>query len=196
MTTANKVTIGRILLIPFFVYEFLEYRSSHGQLARWLCLGSFATVSILDGVDGFIARRFNQRSVLGAALDPLADKLLLTASVILLCLKPSPFVTLPLWLTAIMLSRDVLLGLGSAVIYFTCGKMDIRPRITGKVTTVVLMVLVIWALCGFSAGIQTWLARAAGLLGVWSGLQYLGDCLRQLSASPRSAASPELQKEK
>ncbi|HTI72467.1 MAG TPA: CDP-alcohol phosphatidyltransferase family protein [Candidatus Limnocylindria bacterium] len=191
MTTANKVTIGRILLIPFFVYQFLEYRTTHESLAHWLCLGSFAAISILDGVDGFIARRFNQRSELGAALDPLADKLLLTASIILLSLNRSPFVNLPLWLTALILSRDVLIGLGAGVIYFTCGKIDIRPRVLGKIATVANVVIVIWALCGFSPKIQSWMTIVVALLTVVSGLQYLSDGIRQLNESPRSAASPK-----
>ena len=77
MTTANKITILRILLIPFFVVEVLYYVKAGVELHRTLAILTFAVAAICDGVDGYIARHFNQRSELGAILDPLADKLLL-----------------------------------------------------------------------------------------------------------------------
>ena len=77
MTTANKITVLRILLVPFFIYLLLEYREVGEEWRRWAALGCFAVAAVLDGVDGFIARRFHQKSELGAVLDPLADKLLL-----------------------------------------------------------------------------------------------------------------------
>ena len=77
MTTANKVTILRILLIPFFVVETLYYVKTGNELHRLAAILSFAGTAILDGVDGYIARRYNQISELGKILDPLADKLLL-----------------------------------------------------------------------------------------------------------------------
>ena len=77
MTTANKVTIVRILLTPLFIVEVLYYFKDGVELHRILALTCFAVAASLDGVDGYIARHFNQRSELGAILDPLADKLLL-----------------------------------------------------------------------------------------------------------------------
>ena len=69
MTTANKVTILRMLLIPFFVVEVLYYVKDGHELHRLLAVLSFAVAAICDGVDGYIARRYNQRSELGAILD-------------------------------------------------------------------------------------------------------------------------------
>ena len=82
MTTANKITIVRILLVPFFVVEVLYYMETGNAAHRWIALVSFAVAAVCDGVDGVIARRFNQRSELGAILDPLADKLLLVSGVV------------------------------------------------------------------------------------------------------------------
>ena len=90
MTTANKITILRILLIPFFVFEALYYVSDGHELHRLLAILSFAVAAICDGVDGYIARRYNQRSELGAILDPLADKLLLVSGIILLSFDHRP----------------------------------------------------------------------------------------------------------
>jgi cardiolipin synthase (CMP-forming) len=190
MTTANKVTILRILLVPFFVYEFLAYRAEPQELHRLLALGAFAAAAILDGVDGFIARRFHQKSELGAILDPLADKLLLTSAVVLLSLPRIPLENIPLWLTALILSRDVMLILGLVLIHFLSGRVVVRPRIMGKIATVLQMALVLWAMLRFPPDWQRWLAYAAGASTAISGLLYLGDGLRQLSASPQSAATP------
>ena len=88
MTTANKITILRTLLVPFFVVETIDYMETGKELSRVMAVVSFAVAAISDGVDGFIARRFNQRSELGAVLDPLADKLLLVSGIILLFERP------------------------------------------------------------------------------------------------------------
>src|SRR5580704_16247180 len=124
MTTANKVTILRILLIPIFIVEVLYYFKTSQEIHRAVGLSAFAIASILDGVDGYIARRYNQRSELGAILDPLADKLLLVSGVVLLSLKSAEnaqVTRIPLWLTAMILSRDSLLVLGMGVITWSCG---------------------------------------------------------------------------
>src|ERR1700685_3153691 len=122
MTAANKVTIARILLIPFFAIELLYYIRNGNEIHRLLAILSFAVMAILDGVDGYIARRYNQRSELGAILDPLADKLLLVSGMVLLSLRGSTYVgihRIPLWLTTTIISRDSLLLLGLVVIQIT-----------------------------------------------------------------------------
>ncbi len=77
MTTANRITIVRILLVPLFVVEVLNYVGHGKELHRFLAICTFLVAAVCDGVDGYIARRYNQRSELGAILDPLGDKLLL-----------------------------------------------------------------------------------------------------------------------
>src|ERR1039457_7517652 len=91
MTTANKITIFRILLIPFFVVEVLYCMKSGNEVHRLSAILIFATAAICDGVDGYIARRYNQKSELGAILDPLADKLLLVSGIVLLSFDRSPY---------------------------------------------------------------------------------------------------------
>jgi phosphatidylglycerophosphate synthase len=73
MTTANKITILRILLIPFFVVELIYYVRSGNEAHRLAALLSFAIAAILDGVDGYIAKHYNQVSELGKILDPLTE---------------------------------------------------------------------------------------------------------------------------
>jgi cardiolipin synthase len=191
MTTANKITVGRILLIPVFIYLLLQHREHGLDWQRWAALGCFALAAVLDGVDGFVARRFHQKSELGAVLDPLADKLLLVSALILLSLDQRHLSALPPWLNLAIISRDALVVLGLGVVHFTVGKVTVRPRWTGKVATVLQMAVVLWTLLKWPATVQWWLAAAAVGLTLVSGTQYLFDGMRQLSASPRSAAMPE-----
>src|SRR5215468_1374512 len=146
MTTANKITILRILLIPFFVVEVLYYVKEGREIYRGLALLCFAVAAICDGVDGYIARRYNQRSELGAILDPLADKLLLVSGIVLLSFDHHNLESIPLWLTVTILGRDVLLLIGLGVIYIMVGKVIVRPRVLGKIATVLQMVVVLWIL--------------------------------------------------
>ncbi len=189
MTTANKITILRVLLVPFFIAQVLYYVNSGGtEIYRWGAIFSFALCAASDGLDGYIARRYNQRSELGATLDPLADKLLLVSGVVLLSFNHQPyFETLPLWLVTTVLGRDALLVIGWFVIHAVCGKVTVRPRILGKVATVLQMATVLWVLFRWHS---TWLdvvcAAAALCTGV-SGFIYFWDGARQLSASPTSS---------
>lgn len=191
MTTANKVTVLRILLVPFFIFLLISYGTDGLEWQRWLALVCFALAAVLDGVDGFIARRFHQKSELGAILDPLADKLLLVSALVVLGMDRQRFNPLPLWLNATVISRDVLLVMGLAVIHFTVGAVRVRPRWTGKVATVLQMSVALWCLLQFPARWQLYLAVAAALLTAISGLQYVWDGVRQLSSSPRSAPNPD-----
>ncbi len=190
MTTANKVTIVRILLIPFFVVEVLYYVKEGNEIHRLLALISFAVAAVCDGVDGYIARHYNQRSELGAILDPLADKLLLVSGIVVLSFDHKPNLqTVPLWLTGTIIGRDLLLLIGLLVIQITVGKVRVRPRILGKVATVIQMVVVLWVLLKWQ---EKWLgiwALAAGFCTGISGLLYIWDGSRQLSAHPASSAA-------
>ncbi len=190
MTTANKITIFRILLVPVFAYAILTYRDSGADWHRFVALGAFALAAILDGVDGFIARHFHQKSELGAVLDPTADKLLLASGVVLLSLDQTHLTRLPLYLILVIISRDALLLLGLILIHMTVGRCVVRPRWTGKVATVLQMSVVLWALLKLPATLQSYIAAGAAILTAISGIQYLYDAGRQLSASPRSAATP------
>jgi len=193
MTTANKVTILRILLIPFFVVEtiyFVETGIEGHRLAAIVC---FAVAAICDGVDGYIARHYNQISELGKILDPLADKMLLVSGVVLLSFNNAPHLgQIPLWLTGTILGRDLLLFVGVLLIRFTVGKVTVRPRMTGKIATVFQMLVVVWLLLrwnyDFSAVWFEILTVGAVAFTCASALLYLWDGMRQLGSHPASSA--------
>ena len=192
MTTANKITIFRILLVPFLIVEVLSYVDDGDEWHRFLAIMAFLLASVCDGVDGYIARRYNQRSELGAILDPLADKLLLVAGIVLLSLHHEQYLPhLPLWLTATVISRDVLVVIGMVVIHFICGKVAVKPHVIGKVATVLQMVAVCWALLKLPADWLHWFALSATLCTGGSGVIYVLDGVRQLSASPASSPTPK-----
>ena len=191
MTTANKVTILRILLTPFFITQVIYYARTGQEIYRLDAVLSFALAALADGLDGYIARRYNQRSELGAILDPLADKLLLVSAIILLSLENNHrLARIPLWLTATILSRDVLLVLGFGLIYYITGKIKARARLAGKAATVLQMATILWVLLAWSPRGLHYLIIAAGALTAGSALLYMFDGFRQLNSHPASAPAP------
>lgn len=191
MTLANKITIGRILLIPVFVIFVVYHQQTGSDTYRWLALGTFFTAALSDGIDGWIARRFHQRSQLGATLDPLADKLLLVSALILLSRSGAPHVaTLPLWLAATVLSRDALLVLGWIVIQLTCGHVAMKPYFISKTGTVLQMIAVVLALANAWPVLRSWSAYAAAITTGLSTILYVRDGVAQLGAHPKSSADP------
>jgi len=192
MTTANKISIFRILLVPVFVVEVLYYTQDGDEIHRLAAMLAFAVAAISDGVDGYIARRYNQRSELGAILDPLGDKLLLVAGIVLLSLNNAPHLPrLPLWLVVTVVSRDLLILIGLLIIKHACDKVVVRPALVGKAATVLLMACILWALLKWPANGLRWICFAAVVCTVASTVVYVVDGIRQLSASPSSAASPK-----
>lgn len=190
MTTANKVTILRILLIPVFVVELIYYVRSGNEDYRLAAILCFAVAAICDGVDGYIARRYNQISELGKILDPLADKLLLVSAIVLLSFDNEPrFRQIPLWLTGTVIGRDLLLAIGAVVIRLVVGEVTVRPRFIGKLATVFQMLVVAWILLKWDFHLEllkTWFIGTGILTGI-SGLFYLWDGSKQLSSHPASS---------
>src|ERR1700733_2480806 len=178
MTTANKITILRILLIPFFVIELLYYVKNGNEIHRLLAILSFAITAILDGVDGYIARRYNQKSELGAVLDPLADKLLLVSGIVALSFNHGNYLgQIPLWFTGTIIGRDLLVLIGIPVIRFIAGKVFVRPHFIGKIATVLQMAVVIWILLKWDRDLNArwfiWLTVCAAICTGVSGLLYV-----------------------
>ena len=151
MILPNRLTIFRILLIPGIVIALAYYRAEEDWL-RYLALGIFSLAAFTDAIDGFLARYKNRRTKLGAYLDPLADKLLLNTSFILLATTESLPRKLPLWLPVVVISRDVVLLLGSVLILMMTGELSVQPSFLGKTTTVFQMGTVILTLMNFPLG--------------------------------------------
>jgi len=189
MTTANKITILRILLVPFFVVEVLYFVNTGNEIHRLLAILSFAVAAILDGVDGYVARHYNQWSELGTVLDPLPTNC---------CWSPASWfefrprpaaATIPLWLTGTIIGRDLLLGIGVITVRLVVGKVTVRPRITGKIATVLQMTMVLWILLKWTNDHAAWLqviSLGAGLFTGASGLFYFWDGSKQLGTHPSS----------
>jgi CDP-diacylglycerol--glycerol-3-phosphate 3-phosphatidyltransferase len=191
MTTANKITIARILLVPFFISQVVYYTHTGQPGYRLAALLAFAIAALADALDGYVARRYNQRSELGAILDPLADKLLLVSGIILLSLENHHyFDRIPMWLTVTVLSRDAIQLIGLGLIHYMMGKIQVRARLTGKISTVLQMAIVLWILLGWNSAALPSLVAAAGFFTAVSGLFYILDGVRQLNTHPASAPAP------
>ncbi len=166
MNIPNSLTILRILLIPVFV-GFMTYRQYGYALAALLCAG------ITDALDGLVARMTNQQTELGKILDPLADKLLLTSAFLTLSILH----LVPSWVVILVVSRDLILMLGTVVAHVTNIAIDITPTIWGKGTTlcqlayVVSVVAMIWR--GMKIGVLFPLLLVMVAFTLGSGLHYL-----------------------
>ena len=117
----NLLSIGRILCVPLFIILLLHH------LYGW-ALFTFVAASITDAVDGLLARMLKQKTVLGSYLDPAADKLLNASSYIALAVMN----LLPSWIAVIVVSRDVIIGLGLMILFLTSPKnRSILPQVCG-----------------------------------------------------------------
>ena len=136
ITFANKITILRILAVPAFVVAVLYY-SPENEYLRTVALGIFLFATISDLVDGYIARRFHQKTRLGSILDPLADKILLISAFICLFIMRADFgfVQLPFWLLVVVISRDLILLFGTVILLLMNTGIKIEPTNAGKLTT-------------------------------------------------------------
>lgn len=135
LTLANQFTIARLLMVPFFITAVLYYSPDHDYL-RFIALGIFLAAVTLDVLDGYVARKFGQETKAGAILDPLADKILLISAYICLYKISVLFdaVRFPIWLVVAVISRDVVLLLGSMIIRLVNGDIRINPTVWGKMT--------------------------------------------------------------
>jgi len=180
MTTANKVTLARIAFVPLFVAQIISYVNSGNEGHRLAAIGCFALAALGDALDGYIARRYNQRSELGAILDPLADKLLLVSALVILSLDSRQrFAQIPWWLAAIVVTRELILLGGMVAIHCAWGKFTARPRLPGKLATVLQMAAVLWTLLKLPVAPLPFITAGAGFFTVLSGLFYLHDFTRQ-----------------
>jgi cardiolipin synthase len=184
LTVPNQLTFMRLGFLPFFIILVLYRRYS------W-ALAILVLAALTDGLDGLLARTLHQKSALGAYLDPIADKLLLSSSFVALALEGQ----IRWWLTILVLGRDVLILITAAVILATLGYRPFPPSIFGKITTSleILLVFVVLLLAafhrqGYGYKDEHFLATARQMLGylvagftIFSGFHYSVVVARRLS---------------
>ncbi|MGD8847585.1 MAG: CDP-alcohol phosphatidyltransferase family protein [Desulfobacteraceae bacterium] len=162
----NILTLARILLTPLFVILLLRDLFPMALLV-------FAVAGISDGLDGLIARYMNQRTALGAYLDPAADKLLLISSFIALAVLG----IIPSWISVIVIARDVIILLGLAILMLTEKKYEVSPTLVSKCTTTVQILTVLVTLYDPThlkvALLHPVLLWSTAILTTLSGLHYI-----------------------
>jgi cardiolipin synthase (CMP-forming) len=182
LTVANQLTLLRMLLIPAFVILVVYDEPGWALIV-------FGLAGITDGLDGLVARRAGQKTSLGAWLDPMADKLLLVTTFVVLTVPGTSLANrFPLWLTILVISRDIVIVLTVAIVTAVMGARTFRPSIYGKVATgvyVVTCVVVMWF---------NYLGRHSVLVdvGVWtslaitliSGFHYIAHAARIINEAP------------
>ena len=157
LTVASRLTVIRILIVPFFIVTVLYYSPGQDHL-RFISLGLFVTAAFLDFLDGYWARKFHQETKAGAILDPLADKILLISAFICLYKVSVLFETVrfPIWLVVAVISRDAILLLGSMIIHLVKGDITVATTIWGKGTAFLQMLAVIGILMQWRFSIMIW----------------------------------------
>lgn len=186
MTVPNQLTLFRMVLIPFLVVAVLYGRPG------W-ALTIFIVAGLTDALDGIIARRTGQKTALGALLDPLADKFLMTAAFIVLSLPPLRSLPqfhldnrLPIWLTVLVIGRDVIIILVALLFNLALNVRRFTPTLPGKFTTVAQIVTVSFfllfnALAVNSPAMRTVCITACLVATVASGLHYAWHAARNLA---------------
>jgi cardiolipin synthase len=176
-TTANQLTVLRIVFVPVFII-LLAYHE-----LGW-ALSTFVVAGVTDVLDGIIARRFGQKTSIGAVLDPIADKLLMSASILILSLPQMEFHnSIPRWLMIVIISRDMFILLVSLIVVLMVGWRVFTPTPYGKASTV-MQVLTVFAV--LYTNWRHWLVPElnilfymTGLMTAFSGVHYLVRGLRQ-----------------
>jgi cardiolipin synthase len=184
LTLANQLTLVRLAIVPAFVILVL-----YGRMG-W-ALAAFVTAGITDGLDGLIARWTNKRTALGAFLDPMADKLLLTSAFVVLSLPGIGLVNrIPVWLTVLVISRDVAIVATVAIVSLTLGPRTFPPSAYGKIATALYIVTVAVVLLfnflraqSVVVDLAVWASLAITL---FSGFHYVVHVRRTLNEPPAS----------
>ncbi len=199
MTTANKITVARILLIPVFVTLAIYYGQSiqRGEPLEWqrfTAIAVFLLAAVSDGLDGYVARHYNQRSSLGVILDPIADKGLLLSGIITLSISNWSDVNpnygkFPIWFPVLVITRDVVILVGAAVLHLLSGKVNVRPRWMGKVATVMQMIAIGWVMLQLRFVPLSFIVIGAGIFTFGSGVMYVMDGVRQLQVAGHAHAT-------
>ncbi len=188
MTWPNRITLGRMLLVPILVMALMAVEQIGAY--RYVALGIFLLIAILDAVDGQLARKTGQATPLGRILDPLADKLLMTTAYVVLASRIWPLVVhrIPRWVSVVVISRDVFIVLGFVVVHLLVGRFRNEPSFLGKITTDVQMAGVVGTLLApeLASLLTPWFMQGVYLLvvvlTVGSGVDYIYTGIKQLES--------------
>lgn len=178
LTIPTVLTLLRLFLVPCIIFAMMTQRWG---LAFWL----FVISTITDSLDGMLARLLNQKTFLGACLDPIADKALLLSVFCTLAFYQSPLFSIPLWFVLSVLIRELIILFGAWIIMLLRGHLNIRPTRLGKMTTMMQMLFIMWL---FACYFFNWMPIKTyySMLGILlilvflSFIQYLRDGIAQL----------------
>jgi cardiolipin synthase (CMP-forming) len=171
LTVPNFLSLLRMGLTPLFIIAVVN-----GEPGKALAI--FLLAGITDALDGFVARAFGQKSMLGAYLDPMADKLLLMSAFITLSIPGlHPGVLIPIWVTILVIARDLIIMVVAMVLYLALGVREFAPNLLGKANTALqvataVLILATGLLPDLSA-VATWATWAVGTVTLASGVSYL-----------------------
>lgn len=183
LSFANKVTIFRIISVPVFIASVLYYNPQR-DILRFISLGIFSLAVLSDVIDGYIARRWREKTKAGAILDPIADKLLLISAFICLYLVADKFpagLKFPLWFVLVVVSRDAIILLGAGIIYAIQGDLEVIPTKWGKATTFFQVLSVMGLFLQFEFSFLIWYLTV--VFTVISGIGYLRRGVKILNVS-------------
>ncbi len=187
-TLPNILSFARVLLTPVFIWAMVS-------LKPWHAFGIFLLAGATDALDGFTARFFRLKSNVGVWLDPMGDKVLLTAAFVCLTFArwSAPNV-LPLWLTAVCVGRDVLIAGGALAYTWLRGRTQFKPSLIGKASTILqvmtLLAVLLWNGLGRSPLFLAWLYGVTAAVTVASGILYVISTIQRFAASrPGKAAA-------
>ena len=182
MTTANWISLARIFLVPLFAWLLLVYFRTSDKSWYWAAVAVFGLAAASDGIDGYVARRFNQQTRLGAILDPIGDKLLLLTALSFFTLVDQTLLPrIPFWVLGVLLGRDLLLMTGLGLVKWQCGQVELKTRFIGKTSTVLQIGLVCWILLNLDQRIAKILMLVTAGVAIISGLIYLTDAFHQIT---------------
>ena len=193
-TLSNQLTVARMAMVPIFVLLVM-----YGMMGWALIV--FLLAGVTDMLDGWLARWLHQRTVLGTYLDPIADKMLLTASFVTLSIQSVPIKNhIPVWATALFISRDIIIVVSALIIYIATGFRNFRPSVYGKITTLLQLAAVLVTIWFSYLGHRSVIARATVYAAVAatavSGFHYVLLMRQRLGEEALASAAPVSQEPK
>ena len=174
MNVANRLTLLRIFLVPVFIASLLYLAPERAYLYQ-LAVAIYVLACFTDALDGYLARKMNEKTQLGSYIDPIADKLLLLSGYLSLSLMrhlPGSM-HMPAWVTLTVISRDVVILIGAAIIFIATGSLKASPLKISKVTTAVQMATLLSSLLTFPWAVRITLYFLTVALTIYSGVAYI-----------------------